>query len=90
MKKHFSITISGKVQGVFFRAFIKEKADDLDITGFAKNESDGIVYVEAEGEEELLKTFVAWCKQGPRLAHVSDCIVREAGLKNFREFTIAR
>jgi len=90
MTKHLSITVSGKVQGVFFRAFIKEKADELDITGFVKNESDGSVYVEAEGEKELLETFVAWCKQGPRLARISGCSVREEGLKNFREFIIAR
>ena len=90
MPKHFSITVSGKVQGVFFRAFAKEKADELEITGFARNEPGGQVYLEAEGEEELLQTFISWCRQGPRLANVTELTVNEGALKNFREFTIAR
>ena len=90
MKKHFSIRLSGKVQGVFFRAFVKEKAEELDIAGFVRNESNGDVYVEAEGEADVLETFVNWCKQGPRLAIVTSCEVTPGELKNFREFMIAR
>ena len=90
MAKHISIIVSGKVQGVFFRAFTKEKADELEITGFARNEPGGQVYIEAEGEEEFLNTFVSWCRQGPRLANVTGLIINEGELKNFREFLIAR
>ena len=90
MPKHFSITVSGKVQGVFFRAFTKEKADELDITGFVRNEPTGQVYIEAEGEEEFLNTFVNWCRQGPRLSSVASLTINEGELKHFREFTIAR
>jgi acylphosphatase len=90
MPKHFSITVSGKVQGVFFRAFAKEKADELDITGFARNEPTGQVYIEAEGEEEFLNTFINWCRQGPRLSSVTSLTVNEGELKHFREFTITR
>jgi acylphosphatase len=51
MKKHFNIRISGRVQGVFFRASTKAKAEELGISGFVQNEPDGSVYIEAEGEE---------------------------------------
>lgn len=90
MKKHVSLRISGKVQGVFFRAFTKEKADALDIVGFVRNEPNGDVYSEAEGEAEVLDTFISWCKQGPKLANVTSCTVATGELKNFREFTITR
>jgi len=90
VKKGITIRITGKVQGVFFRAFTKEKADELDIAGFVRNESNGDVYIEAEGEEELLTAFTNWCKQGPRLAIVTGSTTADAPLKNFRDFIISR
>jgi acylphosphatase len=47
--KHINIKITGKVQGVFFRASTKAVADQIGVKGFVKNEKDGSVYVEAEG-----------------------------------------
>lgn len=61
MKKHFNIVIFGRVQGIFFRATAKEQADKLNITGFARNEEDGSVYIEVEGAEEKLDKFLGWC-----------------------------
>jgi acylphosphatase len=90
MKKHFNIRISGVVQGVFFRASTKERADSLKITGFVSNEPDGSVYVEAEGEEQDLSAFIQWCQQGPPRAKVQKFDMREEGLKNFARFVIAR
>ena len=51
---------------------------------------DGSVYVEAEGEEEDLLSFAAWCQHGPASARVDKCDIREGSLKGFREFTIER
>lgn len=90
MRKHFSIRISGLVQGVWFRASTKEKADTLGITGLARNEPDGSVYVEAEGEEEDLLRFIEWCQHGPARAMVEKCDLREGALKNFQGFVIKR
>lgn len=90
MRKHFSITISGLVQGVWFRASTKEKADALNITGAVRNEPDGSVYVEAEGEEEDLRRFIEWCQRGPANARVDKCDLREGALKNFRDFVIKK
>ncbi|MDG1850558.1 MAG: acylphosphatase, partial [Gammaproteobacteria bacterium] len=46
--KHINVTVSGRVQGVYFRATTKEVADTLGVTGFVKNQADGSVYLEAE------------------------------------------
>lgn len=85
--KHFNIKISGKVQGVFFRTSAKEQAVKLGITGFVQNEPDGTVYIEAEGKDEDLKEFLAWCKEGPELAEVERVdFEEEPSLKNFSHF----
>lgn len=68
--KHFKIIISGKVQGVFYRAFAKEKADEWNIKGFVRNEPNGDVYIEAEAEEDMLYKFIKWCNMGPARAKV--------------------
>lgn len=78
------------MQGVFFRAFAKEKAEQLNLKGFVRNEPDGAVYVEAEGEAEMLDAFVLWCRKGPPRAEVSGCRVTPGTLKNFGGFTIER
>jgi len=90
MKKHFSIHVYGRVQGVYFRASTKEKADSLGIDGFVRNQPDGSVYIEAEGNEETLDAFVAWCRKGPSHAVVERCEVTEAAPKNFSGFVIQR
>lgn len=56
--KHLNIKIYGQVQGVFFRASAKEEAEKLGVKIFPRNETDGSVFIEAEGEEEKLKKFV--------------------------------
>ena len=88
MQKHVSIKVSGRVQGVFFRASTKTKAKELDIKGYVRNERDGSVYIEAEGDESNLKTFVDWCHLGPQNAHVTGCEIKEAAIKGFEDFTI--
>lgn len=88
--KHFDIIVSGKVQGVFFRASAKEAAERLGVKGFAQNQSNGSVYIEAEGVEERLTKFVDWCKQGPPRAQVTDVELTEGAVKNFERFEIKR
>ncbi|OGE19070.1 acylphosphatase [Candidatus Daviesbacteria bacterium RIFCSPLOWO2_02_FULL_41_8] len=89
MKIHYNIKIYGLVQGVFFRASAKEAADKLEISGFAKNMSDGSVYMEAEGEKENLDKFIVWCNQGPMMAQVEKVEISESPLKNFSRFEVS-
>jgi acylphosphatase len=86
--KHFAIKIVGLVQGVLFRQSAKEMADDLDLFGFIRNEPDGSVYIEVEGEPESIVKFVAWCHEGPDDAIVENIETEEKSLTHFKEFSI--
>ena len=87
--KRALIQVHGRVQGVFFRHSAREKARELNIVGFARNEPDGAVYIEAEGEEGALEQFIAWCRSGPELAKVEKIEVSYSDeLKHFSDFSI--
>ncbi|SDJ78267.1 acylphosphatase [Catalinimonas alkaloidigena] len=73
--KSVSIRITGKVQGVFYRASTQEQAQRLHLTGFVRNEKDGSVYVEVSGPAEAVDSLVAWCRQGPPRARVEEVVV---------------
>ena len=90
MSQHITIIISGKVQGVFYRAATKEKADELGVKGFVRNEPSGNVYIEAEAPEEILYKFVKWCNSGPARAQVQHVEVIPGDLKDFANFAIQR
>ena len=90
MKKHLSIKVSGLVQGVFSRASTKTRAEQLDISGFVRNERDGSVYIEAEGEESNVDAFVQWVRNGPPRAVVEECEIKEGPVKNSSKFIIER
>lgn len=64
------IKVFGRVQGVGFRISAMEEARKLGINVAPRNESDGSVRIEAEGEETALKKFLAWCRKGPPFAKV--------------------
>ena len=88
--KHINIKITGKVQGVFFRASTKAVADQIGVKGFVKNEKDGSVYVEAEGLATFLDMFLEWCHHGPDKAIVEKIEVTEGKLKNFNNFEVIK
>lgn len=90
MKKRFQLRIYGKVQGVWYRASTRKKAEELALSGFVRNEADGSVYAEVEGPEEMLKQMVTWCEQGPPQANVREVKVQEVNLLNDKGFTIRR
>ena len=84
--ERYIITVTGKVQGVFFRSTAEDIATHLGLQGFARNEPDGSVYIEVEGDEPALKDFLAWAKQGPKHAKVERVDYTEkppVGLKGF-------
>ncbi|GAA4923520.1 acylphosphatase [Mucilaginibacter defluvii] len=90
MKKHFDITVSGKVQHVFYRASTKAVADQLGVKGFVKNQPDGSVFIEAEADTLTLDMFVDWCKEGPEDATVTAIETHEGELKNYRNFEVVK
>ena len=88
--KHLNILVQGKVQGVFFRVSTKAVADQLGVKGLVKNLPEGDVYIEAEGDDFSLESFLEWCHEGPLQASVQKVEVVEAEVKNYRNFEILR
>lgn len=62
--KQALLSISGHVQGVFYRAHAQEKAVQLGLTGYVKNMSDNSVEALVQGSEEKIKSFIKWCQEG--------------------------
>jgi tRNA pseudouridine55 synthase len=87
----FYAKVYGRVQGVGYRYFVREKAQSLDISGYVKNLEDGTVEVLAQGREENLQKLIEELKKGPYLAKVEkiDIIFRKP-LEIFRNFEIKK
>lgn len=84
-----SLSISGDVQGVFFRAHTQEKAEELGVTGWVANEADGTVVVVAEGPENKINELIDWCHGGPTSATVEKVKVEEEPyMGEFEDFSI--
>lgn len=71
------ILVTGRVQGVCYRASTQKKAQHLGIEGWVKNLPDGRVEILAQAESILIEQLIAWCHRGPSLANVTDVLVEE-------------
>jgi len=71
------IHVRGRVQGVFFRASTKQQAEKLNLTGYAKNLSNGDVEVVLYGESDNIDKMLAWLHHGPRLARVDKLTTQQ-------------
>lgn len=80
--------ISGRVQGVAFRASTRDAARGLGLTGFVRNLSDGQVEVVACGELSRLEQLEGWLHQGPRWARVEKVITEEMVQQDFDDFVV--
>jgi acylphosphatase len=72
--------VSGRVQGVSYRASTVQKARQLGLVGWVRNLANGNVELEAEGSN--VDELIAWCKQGPPAAQVDSVTVEEIELGN--------
>jgi len=81
------IKLEGEVQGVFFRAYIKKIAKELNLKGYVKNIENNIE-IHAKGEKENIDKFIASCKIGPNGAKVNNIKVILENETNFKDFTI--
>jgi acylphosphatase len=83
------LKITGRVQGVYYRADTVQQAQSLGLTGWVMNCSDGSVEAVAEGTKPKLEELIAWCQRGPRGARVARVEVSWQIAQNaFRGFTI--
>lgn len=78
------------MQGVWYSGSLQNKARELNLTGFVKNEQDGSVYAEVEGEETIIYQLIDWCKVGPELAAVKNVEVHEGEIVQYKSFNILR
>jgi len=82
------LIVSGRVQGVFFRANVRNKANELGLKGYAKNLPDGNVEVVAEGDEEKLEELIEFMRKGPGVANIENIKITHKEPENFKNFEI--
>ena len=88
MKNSVRLYISGLVQGIFFRSYIKENAEKLNIKGFVRNLEDGRVEVFIEGNPDEVKKMIEICKKGPKHSEIKDVEERSEKFQDFKSFKI--
>ena len=90
MKKSIRIYVTGIVQGVFFRNFIKENAEKNNVKGFVRNLQDGRVEAFLEGGSRDVSKMVELCKQGPRHSQIEKVETKLETFQGFKEFRILK
>ncbi len=89
MKLNVHVLIFGRVQGVWFRASTKQKADELGLTGWVRNTHNGCVEAIFEGDESQVNKMVNWCHNGPPLSKVEKVEIKNQNHSNrFKGFSI--
>ncbi|MFT9456596.1 MAG: acylphosphatase [Liquorilactobacillus hordei] len=87
--KSIKIIVHGRVQGVGFRYCTKMIADQLNIAGIVKNQNDGSVYIEAQGESHAIDNFVKSVISSPSPSgHVSNYIININEVKDYTSFEV--
>src|SRR3954471_12421075 len=79
--------VTGRVQGVNYRASARREALRLGLAGWAQNEPDGSVLIDVEGEPAAVQSFLAWCAQGPPAAMVNSIETTSATPVGHRDFS---
>lgn len=88
MKKSIRLYITGSVQGVFFREFVKENAEKHNLKGFVRNLEDGRVEIFLEGSIDDVNKMIAVCQQGPKHAQIRNVEIKDEKHQGFKEFKI--
>jgi acylphosphatase len=82
------VVVSGRVQGVFFRATCEQVATGLGVSGWVRNRPDGKVEVVAEGERAAVDELLAWCRQGPPRGRVDRVEITDEPVTGERGFRV--
>jgi acylphosphatase len=86
--KRVHVSISGEVQGVFFRYETRQRARELGIAGWVRNVPDGRVEAVFEGPDDAVDEMLAWCRQGPDQADVREVDVRDEDPEGLDSFEV--
>lgn len=82
------VTVTGRVQGVFFRARAQQEASRLGVAGWVRNEPDGSVALHVEGDPAAVQALVDWCRRGPSGARVAAVDARPAAVTGSASFEV--
>jgi len=88
MKKSVRLYISGTVQDVFFRTFIKSNAEKYNVKGFTRNLEDGRVEVFLEGNADEVNKMVEICREGPKHSQIKNVEEKPEKFQGFNTFKI--
>jgi len=88
MKKSVKLTITGSVQSMFFRTYVKENADINDVRGFLRKLEDGRIEIFLEGNREDVDEMINLCKNGPKYSIIRNVDEKEMSFQDFKEFKI--
>lgn len=80
--------VSGTVQDMYYRPFVKESADKLGIKGFIRNLEDGRVEIFIEGNPEEVRTMIELCKKGPRHASIRNVETKPERFQDMKTFKV--
>jgi acylphosphatase len=88
MKKSVRLYITGTVQGVFFRSFIKENAERYNVKGFTRNLEDGRIEIFLEGDSNDVNKMIELCKKGPKHSQIKNVEIKPETFQSFKSFKV--
>lgn len=88
MKKSIRLYITGTVQGIFFRAFVKDNAERYNVKGFVRNLEDGRVEVFLEGDFNAVDKMIELCKKGPKHSQIRKVKEKDERFQDFKTFKV--
>ncbi len=89
MNVRAEVTVRGFVQGVGYRRFAQLRAVERELTGTVRNMDDGSVFIEVEGDEPVVKSYVEDLRRGPSFSRVTDVTIQwQPYTGRYRQFTV--
>ena len=88
MKKSVRLYITGTVQAVFFRVFVKQNAERYDVKGFVRNLEDGRIEVFLEGDADNVNKMIEICKAGPKHSNIKNVELKPEKFQDLKIFKV--
>lgn len=88
MKKSIRLYITGSLQSMFFKNFIRDNANTNNVRGFLRHLEDGRVEIFLEGDSEKVDNMIAICSRGPKYAQIRNIEQKEEKFQDFKEFKV--
>ena len=88
MKKSVRLYITGTVQAVFFRVFVKQNAERYDVKGFVRNLEDGRIEVFLEGDADNVNKMIEICKAGPKHSQIKNVELKPEKFQDLKIFKV--